>query len=343
MTSKCCINCFDDRGIKSQIEFLSKETGTCSYCRSTEVPLTPPAALLDKFETLIAVYEQRHATDSKLLVTWLRSDWSLFSSVHMDDAHAKELISDIFDNGELVRQHYIPSAQYESNKLGNWQTLRQELLHENRFFPQTHIDFSRLESLLSQLLVEPQDIITSWYRARIGSSDKAYEASEMQAPPAKIASHGRANPAGIPYLYLGSTNITAVSEIRPHTGEVVYLADFSTPEKLLLVDLRNPRKNISPFLLADEEDIGQMRSDLDFLEQLGNELTRPVLPHAAAFDYTPSQYICEFIKKCGFDGVLYSSSVSEGVNLALFNPRSATNGAITKKVVTKVSVSIYDL
>jgi hypothetical protein len=38
-----------------------------------------------------------------------------------------------------------------------------------------------------------------------------------------------------------------------------------------------------------------MRSDLPFLERLGDELTRPVVPQAAAIDYTPSQYLSEFI------------------------------------------------
>lgn len=39
---------------------------------------------------------------------------------------------------------------------------------------------------------------------------------------------------------------------------------------------------------------------------------RPVVPQAAAIDYTPSQYLCEFIKKCGYNGVVYLSSVIEG-------------------------------
>jgi hypothetical protein len=65
-----------------------------------------------------------------------------------------------------------------------------------------------------------------------------------------VVSHqdGRANPAGIPYLYLGSTQGTAISEIRPNTGELAYVADFTTPPDLNLVDLRSPRKMVSPFL-----------------------------------------------------------------------------------------------
>lgn len=97
---------------------------------------------------------------------------------------------------------------------------------------------------------------------------------------------------------------------------------------------------VSPFVLADAEDIGRMRSDLPFLEQLGEELTRPVVPQAAAIDYIPSQYVCEFIKKCGFDGVIYRSSVSDGMNLALFDPARAEPGEVTQFRVTRVSVDV---
>jgi hypothetical protein len=97
---------------------------------------------------------------------------------------------------------------------------------------------------------------------------------------------------------------------------------------------------VSPFLLVDAIDIGKMRSDLLFLERLGDELTRPVVPQSAAIDYTPSQYLCEFIKNCEYQGVIYRSSVSDGMNLALFDPALARCGTVTQYRVTRVSVDI---
>ncbi len=81
-----------------------------------------------------------------------------------------------------------------------------------------------------------------------------------------------------------------------------------------------------------------MRSDLPFLERLGDELTRPVLPQTAAIEYTPSQYLCEFIKKCGYEGVIYRSSVGDGMNLALFDPALAQPENVTQHRVIRVSV-----
>jgi hypothetical protein len=250
------------------------------------------------------------------------------------------LLSEILDDGEIVRQTFSPAEDPRADRLGEWEKLRDELMYRNRFFPDVDIDLDRLELLLSPLTLSADEIPDMWYRARIQIGDKAFSVGDMGAPPRRIASHGRANPAGIPYLYLGSTHATAISEIRPHTGEFASVADFRTPPDLKLVDLRSPRKMVSPFLLADAEDIGRMRSDLPFLERLGEELTRPVLPQAAAIDYTPSQYLCEFIKKCGYDAVIYRSSVSDGINLALFDPSRAQSGAVTQYRVARVSVDV---
>jgi hypothetical protein len=119
------------------------------------------------------------------------------------------------------------------------------------------------------------------------------------------------------------------------------VAEFTVPRGLKVVDLRNPRELVSPFMLGDEG-IAPMRGDIAFLERLGQELTTPVLPNAAAIDYIPSQYLCEFIKKCGYAGVVYSSSVSDGMNLALFAPREAVVGEVVEYSVDAVNVKISE-
>jgi hypothetical protein len=52
----------------------------------------------------------------------------------------------------------------------------------------------------------------------------------------------------------------------------------------------------------------------------------------------PSQYLCEFIKKYGFSGVIYRSSVSTGQNLALFEPAGAQPGTVIQYGVTSVTM-----
>lgn len=335
----CCANCFDDRILREQIiPTFSQEEGECSYCRSVDQLLIDPSKLRDYFEPLIRIYEEDDNGQS--LVEWLKQDWGIFVNPRMDHANSSMLLAEILDDGEVVRKTFSPSDICDAGQLGLWETFRNELMFENRFFPQNELNKDLLRTALTTLVIKPSDVSGVWYRARMQRTGKPYTSDEMGPPPKESATQGRANPAGIPYLYLSSDPVTAVSEIRPHTGEVASVAAFSLPEKVEIVDLRNPRNTVSPFVVIQEEEIARLRGDIAFLVRLGEELTRPVLPHVAAIDYLPSQYLCEFIKSCKYGGVAYKSSVGEGVNLAIFQPMVASIENVDEYYVSKVAVEL---
>lgn len=337
MPTHCCPECFGDRGLSKDIfPLITTAQGVCGFCGSIDVILVEPKLLADWFQLLISIYDPDPG--GKPLVEWMKTDWELFSHPRMDVAHAKELLGEILDDGDIVRRNFSPSERYKSEVLVRWETLRDELMYKNRYFLDEPLDTDRLKELLSHL---PADGLPQvWYRARILTEDAAYPIDKMGAPPRRLTSHGRANPSGIPYLYVGSKPGTAAAEIRPHTGELACVAEFTIAPPLNAVDLRNPRKLVSPFLLGGAGAIGQLRADIPFLERLGEELTRPVLPQGAAIDYVPSQYLCEFIKKSGYDGVVYRSSVSDGINLALFEPAKAAGGGVFLYKISRVSVDV---
>lgn len=341
MPKKCCPNCFGDRGLENYLfQTLATELadGDCDYCGDSSDKLVEPSELSDVFELLVESYEE--AEDGVSLVANFKEDWGLFSHIKMDEAHAKELLSDILNDGEIVRKPFKPLAAAEGSEVGDWFELREELRFKNRYFLDEKIKEERLKHLLEFLLSEPLD--KTWFRARISADNRPFDAPSMGAPPKGAASHGRANPAGIPYLYLASDENTAISEIRPHTGEFATVAEFELGEGLTIVDLRSPKTLVSPFIFESSDEIIQLRADLPFLESLGHELTRPVLPRSAATDYVPSQYLCEFIKKQGFDGVLYTSSVGTGKNLALFDTEAADCGQISVFSVTSVEITAHE-
>lgn len=336
----CCARCFGDRALEKLIADQSDRVGTCSYCGSAEVPLISPRVLETHFATLISVYEP-DSKDGKPLTDLLMRDWRLFEHPKMDALRARALLTDILDDGDIVRLLFVFSPTYNEDGLHlRWNRLRDELMSKNRYFPEAAVDYDRLEALLVWLEADGGALPNLWYRARVTQGDSALAIEQMGAPPAWMSSHGRANPAGIPYLYLGSTETTAVAEIRPHAGECVSVAEFTIAQGLRLIDLRDPRKLVSPFFFDSEAEIAALHSDMPFIERLGGELTRPVLPQRAAIDYVPSQYLCEFIKKVGYDGVVYRSSVGDGINLALFNPATAIGGKVTARSVLSVTVTI---
>lgn len=333
----CCPECFSDRTLRREIIPLrSTVAGRCSYCESTDVQLIEPRVLREYFELLKGAYSR--CTAGKLLAEWFKQDWALFEHPLMDLHRCQALLIEIFDDGEIVRQQFEPAFPAQGDRVGEWEKFRNELRYHNRFFPKVNLDQGRLSSLLTLLEPEVTELPPVWFRARIKRKTDSYAVGEMGAPPCELATHGRANPAGIPYLYAASTVATAVSETRPQTGQKVCVGEFVIDREMKFIDLRTPRKTVSPFVFADQEDVGRLRNDIPFLERLGDELTRPVLSDSAATDYTPSQYLCEFIKSNGYDGVIYRSSVSAGMNLAIFDPARGVCQSVRDYDVGRIKV-----
>jgi RES domain-containing protein len=308
----CCPYCFNDDFLAEQINSISDNTGDCDYCKAQQVKIINPILLSDYFQPIIDLYED--SEKGLNLAELLKKDWILFFD--LDIEISKKLIEDIsetkFDN------LFMPKSNIDVSNILNWQDFKNELKHDNRYFPKKAPSYNHLNGLLQNIIMPSSKIPKYLFRARINENDKPIEIENMGKPPSKISTAGRANPIGIPYLYTASNIKTAIAEIRPHKGDVVTIAKFEVLESLNCADLRNPRQTISPFALS-EDGLNQLFLDLDYLCHLGEELSKPILPREAHLEYLSSQYLCELIKHCGFDGVIYKSSVGDGDNFAIFN------------------------
>ncbi len=87
-------------------------------------------------------------------------------------------------------------------------------------------------------------------------------APERMKPLRGRAREGRANPKGIPYLYLSNDRDTALAEVRPWLGSLVSLAQFKTLRELAIVDCstdQRPKRRLStaePFVIVRPEEWG---------------------------------------------------------------------------------------
>lgn len=260
----CCPECFGDAGLRDQIiPQRSSQTGTCPTCGSENQPLLSARELADYFELLLTIYPRSEG--GKSLVEWLSADWSLFSNPNVSEAQAQILLVEVFDDGEIVRGQFGLSESCRTDSLERWRALTDELKYVNRYFPDSVIDTERLGVHLSNLILRDCEKSEVWYRARIEKDGQPIPIDKMGAPPAMLATSGRANPTGIPYLYLGSTVETAICEVRAQPGEIVSVAEFVIEAGLKIVDLRAPRTLVSPFLEEDEGSIALLRGDIDFL------------------------------------------------------------------------------
>jgi len=327
----CCPHCFNDKFIRDVLIQKSVDIGICEFCQSREVELLEAVKLTDYFQPIFDLYEK--VADGKSITELVNNDWKLF--IHIDDEIALQLLENIL--GVDLDTTFIAKENGDSARILAWQEFKEELKHDNRYFPQKAPSKEHLEELLYHLLLLNDEIPNYLYRSRINESGEPIPIVEMGKPPAKISTAGRANPIGIPYLYTASTIKTAISEIRPHKGDRVSVAKFEVKDELKLADLRDPRVTISPFSL-DDDGLTQVFKDLEYLCHLGEELSKPILPREAHLEYLSSQYLCELIKHCGFDGVIYKSSVGDGDNYAIFKDECLSSLEVKTYIVSNVNI-----
>ncbi len=161
-----------------------------------------------------------------------------------------------------------------------------------------------------------------------GQGDEVYEPERPYPhPPQRMkplldrAPEGRANPKGIPYLYLATTKETAMTEVRPWMGSYISLARFKLLRRLKIIDCSHNHGN-SPFYYFKEpstEDIEKaVWTDID------RAFAIPTISSDNMADYAATQIIAERLKKANYDGISYRSNFGEnGYNIALFDIDSA--------------------
>lgn len=173
---------------------------------------------------------------------------------------------------------------------------------------------------------------TVFWRAQLGSDwQPLYEGEEyiddMPCPlPPKLmkplpdrAREGRANPKGIPYLYVATRKETAIAEVRPWLGFSVSLAQLKTLRDLSLVDCSStdkPRRFWGKGIPEEEWDKAVWWA-------VDQAFSKPVTATDETAEYVPTQVIAEAFKVNGFDGVVYRSSFGGGHNIVLFDLEAA--------------------
>jgi len=153
------------------------------------------------------------------------------------------------------------------------------------------------------------------YEVNIDDIYVPYSEKRMR-PLSNSASEGRANPKGIPCLYVASDKETAMSEIRPWLGSTVSVGKFTNSKELRIVDFSKHHGDSLPSFLAEPDDAKKIEAVWTYIDKSFSE---PVTNSDQKSDYAPTQIIAELIKSLNYDGIAFKSSLNKGHNLALFN------------------------
>ena len=137
------------------------------------------------------------------------------------------------------------------------------------------------------------------------------ESNSVEAPLHSTQS-ARANIKGMSYLYLAEDPYTACAEIRPVNNSFVSLATFKLLKPAFIIDLKT-NQAVSEF--SDiEEDL-----QCSVAEMITNIMFRFATPAIDDSIYASTQFISDYFRKAGFDGIRFQSAMSGGTNITLFN------------------------
>lgn len=334
--ANCCIGCFDDQEIKTIIS-SKKNIGNCSFCNSKEtyiVDLEGKNELADLFSEFISIYtkDSKDNPESDLLKSFLKNDWYIFSEA-LETSKIEKLIKEmcprfIEKNPYLLSDRLIIKEQFDKEHLNKnsifrgygWKEFSDGIRNNVRY----HSNYLNHKVLKSYIQHSEAVVLKGekFYRARIADAIEGFGSCEMGSPPAGLARGGRANPEGIPYLYLGDTGKTAIYEARAAMYDYITIGVFECTKNLKVINFINFDK-ISPFRKGETK-IEYLNHAInnEHLKRISREIAKPLRNNGNNLEYLPTQYICDFIKTLNYDGIKYRSSMNlGGYNIAFFNEK----------------------
>lgn len=341
---RVCSNCFSDIEIIGFLGSRASEVGQCDFCNCLNVNLIDIEELFEFFK----VFFNNFKPDKKgePLIDLVQRHWSIFRTREIGVTIISYIISQlkisVVSAHELV--NYIPeileNVQY-------WTILKEKIKWETRYI----IDIGYLtEDLGWDKLLRSKSTISKsdrFYRARLHYNENLnpYINKDMFCPDPLKATSGRANPSGIPFLYLCDNKETVLYEIRSSYLDELSIGTFVLneliDEEIMIADFT---ENFSVFFQGEEintEISDKIKAKL-LKDSISRDLSKPMRRYDTEIDYIPTQFICEFIKVfSGVHGIKFRSSLHpEGNNIVIFNQRIMTCESVEKVKVKNVTISV---
>lgn len=284
---------------------------------------------------ILSLYEVTPA--GKSLSDALINDWRIF----VDEASLTNVLN-LLGSPFSASDHVSYVDEYR-NYLQAWEDVKADVKTNARFF--CHLD--PIADILNEFDIDNDSLLLfkdeKYYRARVHHKEEPpFCKDEMGCPPTpQLATPGRANPDGIRYLYLCCDDMTPLFEVRPYyfdrvdVGEFVILEDY-----VKIVDFTEKINLFKVYYDAGEEIFKQKVKRHVLFDSISADLSKPLRSFDTELEYVPTQYICEYFKHCGADGIMFQSSVhSPGKNLVLFHPEKAECVNVYPYEIDEISIN----
>lgn len=311
--------CFCESEIQSQI--LSQCSGVkepCQYNNNISSECSDFEEFRDTFIAFFSLFVKTKSPKGTKLISLLENDWSFLNTklpgkrTFLNDV-LKEIDTEFSCDTRVTYKEEITSC------IVSWERIKVSLQERRRYFPEYNPDEEGWGHLLNcKIELAPG---TYLYRARINPISRLHEPfppEEMGAPVRDLASEGRANPKGFPFLYLCRDEVTTAYETRALLLDRITVGQFQTTKPLSIVDFC---ACFDPFIAESHKELADIAKQMLLFRAIANDMSRPIRRNSNNIEYVPTQYICEYIRHIiNADGVQFKSSIhNAGCNIVLFN------------------------
>ena len=268
------------------------------------------------------------------IVGLLQKDWDIF----VDDEVGKRIIGHFLslDNYGYDLNEKVGYVDAIKSDISTWDDIKREVREEKRFF--ANLSYFDGNNMIEANTTIPQGTIL--YRARVIPSERTYlTKNDMGCPPRGKATAGRANPLGIPYLYLCKNEETTYYEVRALYLDKLAIGSFKTTRDLNILDFTSA---LSLYYAYNNSTISlsEVIAKQKILQLISSDLSKPLRRYDSELEYVPTQLICEYCKINGIDGICFNSSLHNGgVNVVLFDSSSAECIKVKSREIREVHIS----
>lgn len=326
-----CSNCFNDVELQIAVSNESSDFGICEAC-GQEAYVVSIDIFADFFKELLHLFQP--AREGVDIVSLLQKDWDIF----VDGEVGKRIIGyflslDYYGYDLNEKVGYVDAIK---NDISTWDKIKREVREEKRFF--ANLSYFDGNNMIEANTTIPKDTIL--YRARVIPSDRTYlTKNDMGCPPRGKATSGRANPLGIPYLYLCKNEETTYYEVRALYLDKLAIGSFKITKDLNILDFTSA---LSLYYAYNNSTISlsEVIAKQKMLQLISSDLSKPLRRYDSELEYVPTQLICEYCKISGIDGICFNSSLHNGgVNVVLFNSSSAECIKVKSREIRDVHIA----
>ena len=329
---KICKDCFLDEELRSEINANAVIDGICDVC-GKQSKVMDFSEFHGFFTTLLELYSPT-VNSNKTIVDVIQNEWHFFK----DKDVAKVLLADVIEANNLSYSiaDFVDYTDDICIRIAAWDRLKTSVKEKSRFF--TNMDeFAQYNYLTAGKSLH---VGQKLYRSRITPvGQKKIKCDKMGCPPKEMATAGRANPIGIPYLYLSDSAKTTYFEVRAVYLDKLSVGTFRIERELELVDFIY---DVNLFLAYNDgtTSLKEIVIKKKIIDAISEDLSKPLRRYDSELEYVPTQLICEYCKRIvGADGISFESSLHKGGrNYVLFDDSSAKCIRVDSHEITKIDI-----